>query len=66
MRDIGEQKVAAQRAIDLEREVTSLQARHQTSLELLGEKSELVEEMQADINDLKSMYRELVEQAVKH
>jgi hypothetical protein len=30
----------------------------------LGEKSELVEELQADIHDLKEMYRELVERAV--
>jgi TATA element modulatory factor len=32
---------------------------------MLGEKSELVEELKADVQDVKDMYRELVERTVK-
>ena len=37
----------------------------ETTLEMLGEKSELVEELRADVQDVKDMYRELVERTVK-
>jgi hypothetical protein len=32
---------------------------------MLGEKSELVDELKSDIDDIKAMYRELVERTVK-
>ena len=32
---------------------------------MLGEKSELVEELRADVQDVKAMYRELVERTVR-
>lgn len=64
MKTLEEQRAASQQTADLEREAAALQSRYQTTLELLGEKSEQVDELRADINDLKQMYRELLEQAV--
>lgn len=64
------QEVEAKRALDvrlskLEEENTKINARYQTTLEMLGEKSELVEELKADVQDVKDMYRELVERTIK-
>jgi DNA repair exonuclease SbcCD ATPase subunit len=64
------QEVEAKRALDLrikelEDENQKINARYQTTLEMLGEKSELVEELRADVQDVKDMYRELVERTVK-
>ncbi len=64
------QEVEAKRGLDLrlkklEDENNQINARYQTTLEMLGEKSELVEELKADIQDVKDMYRELVERTVK-
>ncbi|KAG5973150.1 hypothetical protein E4U58_005594 [Claviceps cyperi] len=65
MKQMEETKAAASRVPNLEHEVASLDARYQTTLEMLGEKSELVEELRADVDDVKAMYRELVERTVK-
>ncbi|KAG5940314.1 hypothetical protein E4U59_002509 [Claviceps monticola] len=65
MKQMEETKAAASRVPNLENEVVSLDARYQTTLEMLGEKSELVEELRADVEDVKAMYRELVERTVK-
>jgi TATA element modulatory factor len=64
------QEVEAKRNLDirvreLEEENRKINARYQTTLEMLGEKSELVEELRADVQDVKDMYRELVERTVK-
>lgn len=65
MKDLESAKAAMGRVTDLEGEVAALNSRYQTTLELLGEKSELVEELRADVQDVKDMYRELVERTVK-
>ena len=65
MKDIDSAKQAKSKASELETELAELNARYQTTLELLGEKSELVEELRADVQDVKAMYRELVERTVK-
>ncbi|KAI9820465.1 MAG: hypothetical protein M1826_000902 [Phylliscum demangeonii] len=44
----------------LERDHDALHARYQTTLEMLGEKSERVEELLADVVDLKAIYRQLL------
>jgi hypothetical protein len=49
----------------LEGEVAAMRERYETTLELLGEKSELVEELRADVEDVKAMYRDLVERTIK-
>ncbi len=49
----------------LEKELKQVQERYLTTLEMLGEKSERVEELKADVQDVKAMYRELVERTMK-
>lgn len=65
MKDIESGKEARDRVATLEREVAEINERYQTTLELLGEKSELVEELRADVQDVKAMYRELVERTIR-
>jgi uncharacterized membrane protein len=65
MKDLEVAKAAPSKVKELEEEVASLNARYQTTLEMLGEKSELVEELKADVQDVKAMYRELVERTIK-
>lgn len=65
MKDLEEAKQATVRVKELETEVGELNGRYEATLELLGEKSELVEELKADVQDVKEMYRELVERTVK-
>lgn len=64
MKDLEAAKAASARVPDLESQIVGLDQRYQTTLELLGEKSELVEELKADVQDVKAMYRELVERTV--
>lgn len=54
-----------ERVAGLERKVAEVEERYETTLELLGEKSELVEELRADVQDMKDMYRDLVERTVR-
>jgi len=61
MREVDEKRKIEERLTALEKEHQSLNERHQTSLELLGEKSEQVEELKADIADVKQMYRQLAD-----
>ncbi|MCJ1288429.1 hypothetical protein MMC26_007786 [Xylographa opegraphella] len=53
-------RIAEAKILNFETEVEVINQRYQTTLEMLGEKSELVDELQADIGDLKKMYRDLV------
>lgn len=61
MREVEEKRRVEARLNALEKEYKSLNERHQTTLELLGEKSEQVEELKADILDVKQMYRQLAD-----
>lgn len=65
MRELDEKKISDAHARELEQRLSELDQRYQTTLELLGEKTELVEELQADIADLKKIYRELVDSTMK-
>jgi TATA element modulatory factor len=65
MREAEGNKAALQRVTALEAEVAGVNARYETTLELLGEKSELVDELRADVEDVKAMYRDLVERTIK-
>lgn len=65
MKDVETSKSATAKVPELEKELQALNSRYQTTLELLGEKSELVEELKADVQDVKAMYRELVERTIK-
>lgn len=65
MREVEAKRAADSRIAELEAEVQEIKSRYDTTLEMLGEKSELVDEQRSDIDDLKAMYRELVERTVK-
>lgn len=65
MREVEEKRKGDQRIQELEGTVQQLDQRYQTTLEMLGEKSEMVEELKADIADLKKIYRELVDSTMK-
>ena len=61
MKDNEEKKASDGKVMVLENELAEVKERYLTTLEMLGEKSERVEELKADVVDLKGMYRELVE-----
>lgn len=65
MKEAEEKRAADAKASKLEKEVEELNARYLTTLEMLGEKSEKVDELLADVADLKEMYRELVDRTMK-
>lgn len=65
IREAEGKRAADQRAGALEKEVASVRERYLTTLEMLGEKSEAVEELKADVVDLKELYRELVERTMR-
>ena len=61
MKEVEHKRGVEERIRSLEAEHETLSKRHQATLEMLGEKSELVEELKADVADVKQMYRELVD-----
>lgn len=61
MREVEEKRSIEERLKALEIEHAQVAQRHRTTLELLGEKSEQVEELKADIVDVKQMYRQLAD-----
>ncbi|KAK1778265.1 TATA element modulatory factor 1 TATA binding-domain-containing protein [Copromyces sp. CBS 386.78] len=65
MGEVENQKKAGERVAELERQVAEVNERYETTLELLGEKSEEVDELKADVADLKDMYRDLVERTMR-
>ncbi|KAL9600125.1 MAG: hypothetical protein Q9219_003381 [cf. Caloplaca sp. 3 TL-2023] len=65
MKEAEEKRAADAKAEKLQQEVEQLNARYLTTLEMLGEKSEKVDELMADVADLKEMYRELVDRTMK-
>ncbi|RDW66191.1 hypothetical protein BP6252_09826 [Coleophoma cylindrospora] len=65
MREVEAKRAADAKIAELEAEVKDIAARYGTTLEMLGEKSEQVDELKSDIDDIKAMYRELVERTVK-
>ncbi|PYI13856.1 M protein repeat protein [Aspergillus violaceofuscus CBS 115571] len=65
MREVETKRTSDTRVHELEQRLDELDQRYQTTLEMLGEKSEQVEELEADIADLKKIYRELVDSTMK-
>ncbi|KAJ5185479.1 hypothetical protein N7491_006655 [Penicillium cf. griseofulvum] len=65
MRELEEKHHSDSRVQELESELEDLDQRYQTTLEMMGEKSEQVDELNADIADLKKIYRELVDSTMK-
>lgn len=65
MKEVEEKRGDHEKVEELEKEIEGINARYQTTLEMLGEKSECVEELKADVADLKGMYRNLAEEYAK-
>lgn len=65
MQEVDEKRKSEERVAMLEKEVKVLEERYLTTLEMLGEKSETVEELKADVVDLKELYRELCERTMR-
>ena len=65
MKEVDAKRATEDRIASLEAEKATMDRRYQTTLEMLGEKSELVEELRADVADVKQMYRDLVESTTK-
>lgn len=65
MQEAEGKRAADERVRGLEKEVRAIEERYLTTLEMLGEKSEAVEELKADVVDLKQLYRELVEKTMR-
>ena len=65
MKEVEAKRSVDQRVTGLESELKDVNGRYQTTLEMLGEKSEKVEELQSDVDDLKAAYRDLVLRTIK-
>ncbi|RDW76428.1 M protein repeat protein [Aspergillus mulundensis] len=65
MREVEEKRASDTQVQELQQKLEELDRRYETTLEMLGEKSEQVEELEADIADLKKIYRELVDSTMK-
>ncbi|USP74567.1 hypothetical protein yc1106_01841 [Curvularia clavata] len=61
MREVDEAKKQGEKVEDLEKRLADMENRELTALEMLGEKTERVEELEADVRELKRMYRELAD-----
>lgn len=60
MQELDAKKEVGQRVEKLEKEISAVNERYENCLEMLGEKSERVEELESDVEDLKKIYRDLV------
>lgn len=58
--ELEELQQMASRVPGLEQELLLLQQRHKAALEMLGEKTEEVQELQQDISDVKEAYRDQI------
>ena len=54
-------KAASEGAAVLAEQLSALEARHAAAVELLGEREEALAELQADVADMKALYREQVD-----
>jgi predicted nucleic acid-binding Zn-ribbon protein len=61
MREVDDVKKQGDKVADLEKRLSEMENREGTALEMLGEKTERVEELEGDVRELKRMYRELVD-----
>jgi hypothetical protein len=61
MREVEEKRGLDQKMDSLEKDLKAMEQRYETTLEMLGEKTEKVEELEGDVADLKKIYRELVQ-----
>jgi len=65
MREVEEKRGLDKEVEGMKKELQAVNQRYHTTLEMLGERSEEVEELKQDVADLKKIYRELVESTMK-
>ncbi|KAK9466594.1 TATA element modulatory factor 1 TATA binding-domain-containing protein [Lipomyces arxii] len=65
MRDAKAKSDVETECAELKAQVEQLQLREQTTLELLGEKTERVNELADDVQDMKMMYRQQIQELVE-
>ncbi|KAK9477132.1 TATA element modulatory factor 1 TATA binding-domain-containing protein [Lipomyces japonicus] len=65
LRESKEYKTTKAECDELRAKVEELALREQTTLELLGEKTERVNELQDDVQDLKTMYRQQIQELIE-
>lgn len=65
MREVDQKRSIEKRLVSVEERFEDINGRYQTTLEMLGERSERVEELEADVADLKKIYRDLVDRSTK-
>lgn len=64
LREVEGKRAEEGRLAGAEKELGEVQARYEACLQMVGEKEEEVEELRADVVELKKLYRELVEEKV--
>lgn len=65
MREVEALKGSSEKVAQLEEEIKEVRGKFEASLEMLGEKSEEADELRNDVQDLKKLYRELVDSTLK-
>ncbi|KAG1453171.1 hypothetical protein G6F46_009666 [Rhizopus delemar] len=63
--EIDQLRIKVKKTVHLQQEHDQLNARYQTLLELLGERTEEVQELKADLADVKDMYRTQIVELVQ-
>ncbi|KAF5113171.1 hypothetical protein DV495_002280 [Geotrichum candidum] len=64
MKELEELNKYKAQVTELESKIAEMSLREQTALEMLGEKSEQVQELRADVMDIKTMFQQQIEELV--
>jgi chromosome segregation ATPase len=64
MKELEELNKYKAQVTELESKINEMSLREQTALEMLGEKSEQVQELRADVMDIKTMFQQQIEELV--
>ncbi|KAK9324668.1 TATA element modulatory factor 1 TATA binding-domain-containing protein [Lipomyces orientalis] len=65
LREVKHKRDVDAKCTDLQKQMDDLRLREQTTLELLGEKTERVNELEDDVADLKMMYRQQIQELIE-
>lgn len=64
IKESGELEAIKESSRTMTQRIEELENREKVALEMLGEKAERVEELKADVEDMKEMYREQIESLI--
>ncbi|KAK9428674.1 TATA element modulatory factor 1 TATA binding-domain-containing protein [Lipomyces doorenjongii] len=65
LREVKNKRDVESKCTELQNQMDDLRLREQTTLELLGEKTERVNELEDDVADLKMMYRQQIQELIE-